>query len=213
MMPKYLAEFIGTFSLVFCGCGAILINDLSGGAITHPGVATVFGLIVAVMIYSVGDISGAHFNPAVSFAFAISGSFSWQQVPPYVLSQCLAAILASGLLLLLFPEASTLGETLPAGSVWQSFVLEILLTFFLMFVIINVAQGAKEVGLLAGLAIGFTVLLAAMLGGPISGASMNPARSLGPALCHNNFEALWIYLTAPFLGSGLAVVAWRLLRN
>lgn len=211
-MPKYLAEFIGTFSLVFCGCGAIVINDLTGGMITHPGVATIFGLIIAVMIYSVGDISGAHFNPAVSVAFAISGTFSWKQVPPYVLSQCLAAILACGILLFLFPETTTLGESLPAGSLSQSFVLEIILTFFLMFVIINLSQGVKGMGLIAGLAIGLTVLLAALLGGPICGASMNPARSLGPALVFQNLQALWIYLTAPFLGSSLAVLAWRFLR-
>lgn len=212
-MKKYLAEFIGTYALVFCGTGAVVINSVSGGVVGHQGIALTFGLIVMAMIYSVGHISGAHFNPAVTISFAAAGELPKREVLPYSLTQIIAAIAASGTLKLLFPDSPTMGETLPAGSFMQSFVLEFLLTFFLMFVIIQVATGSKEVGIMAGLAIGATVWLEAAFAGPICGASMNPARSIGPALIQGNLDALWIYLIAPVLGALLAVVCWKVLRK
>jgi aquaporin NIP len=208
-MKKLVAEFIGTFALVFAGTGAIVINDLSHGAITHVGIALTFGLVVLAMIYTIGDISGAHLNPAVTGAFWLSGRFSGRQVFPYVLAQCLGATAASGLLHFLFPPHATLGATFPAGSDTQSFVLELILTLILMFVILSVSAGAKEKGVTAGIAIGAVIGLEAMFAGPICGASMNPARSLGPAIVSGHWEHLWIYLAAPALGAFLAVFACR----
>lgn len=208
-MNKYIAEAIGTFALVFCGTGAIIINEVSGGTVGHIGIAMTFGFIITAMIYSIGDISGAHINPAVTIAFAVAGKFPTPQVLPYIVAQILGGVLASGILKLLFPDATSLGETLPVGEVLQSFVMEVILTFFLMFVIINVATGSKEVGIMAGLAIGITVLLEAMFAGPITGASMNPARSLAPALINLNFAHLWIYLIAPIVGSVIGIFAWK----
>ena len=209
---QLLAELIGTYALVFCGTGAIVIDQISGGTVGHAGIALSFGLIVMVVIYSIGEISGAHLNPAVSLAFAVAGVFAWKRVVPYCVAQVIGALLASCSLLLLFPSATTLGATLPSGPVTQSFVLEIILTFFLMFVIINVAKGSKEQGLMAGLAIGATVWLEAAFAGPISGASMNPARSIGPALVSVNLEHLWIYLLAPAIGAVVAVAAWKAIK-
>ncbi len=210
MTRSLIAELIGTFALVFAGCGAIIVNDLSGGAIGHTGIAMTFGLVVMAMIYAVGDTSGAHFNPAVTIAFWLSGRLPLATVPPYIVSQCLGALAASALWLLLVPGHSDYGATLPSGSDWQSWVLEVVLSFFLMFVILNVATGAKEKGLMAGVAIGATVALDALFGGPVSGASMNPARSLGPALVSGQWSQLWIYLSAPVVGTALAVPACRL---
>ncbi len=209
-MKRYFSEFIGTFALVFAGCGAIIINQINPGSVTHVGVSLTFGFMVMAMIYSVGDVSGAHFNPAVSFGFWRAGRLSSKEMGIYMLSQVLGAVLASFLLRFLFPHHETLGGTFPAlGFLMQAFVLEIVMTCFLMFVILSVSTGAKEKGLMAGLAIGVTVALEAMFGGPISGASMNPARSLGPALVSGHLEYLWVYLTAPFLGSFLAVFACK----
>ena len=212
-MKKYIAESVGTFGLVFCGAGAVTIDEITGGAVTHVGIAITFGLIIMTMIYALGDISGAHFNPAVTLGFAISKSFPWKEVLPYFLSQCAGAFIASLILKLLFPAAVLLGTTLPAGSDLQSFVLEIILTFFLVFVILRVATGTKEQGMFAGLAIGGTILLDAMFGGPVSGASMNPARSLAPAIVSGNCEHLWIYLTAPFIGALIAAFIYVVLKN
>jgi aquaporin NIP len=209
---KYIAECTGTFALVFCGTGAIIINQHSGGAITHAGIAITFGLIVASMIYSIGDISGAHMNPAVTLAFWISRSFPSRQLVPYILSQCAGAFIASLLLKAMFPGNETLGATLPAGAPMQSFILEMVLTFLLMFVILNVAKGSKEQGMFAGLAIGSVVLLEAMFAGPVCGASMNPARSLAPALVSGHTRDLWVYMTAPVAGAALAVPIWKFLR-
>jgi aquaporin NIP len=208
-MKKLVAEFIGTFALVFAGTGAIIINDISGGSITHVGIALTFGLVVLAMIYTIGDVSGAHLNPAVTSAFWLSGRFSGQQVLPYILAQCLGAIVASGMLHFLFPIHATLGATLPAGSDMQSFALELILTLILMFVILNVSAGAKEKGVTAGIAIGAVIGLEAMFAGPICGASMNPVRSLAPAVVAGHLEHLWIYLTAPVIGACLAVFACR----
>lgn len=210
-MRKYIAELIGTFALVFCGTGAIIINQETNGTVTHVGIAITFGFIVMAMIYALGDISGAHLNPAVSIAFVLSGRFSIKELLPYILSQVTGAFLASFVLQYLFPMNATLGTTLPAGEPMQSFILEFILSFFLMLVIINVATGSKEQGMFAGLAIGSTVLLEAMFAGPICGASMNPARSLAPAIVSGHTEHLWIYLAAPVLGAAFAIVIWKIL--
>ena len=201
---KNVAEFLGTFALVFAGTGAIIIDDVSGGQVTHVGVALTFGLVVTAMIYAVGDLSGAHLNPAVTIGFWAAGLLPAKQILPYVVSQCLAAISASFVLLMLFPDHGTLGATLPSGGALQAFVFEIILSFFLMFVIVNVSTGAKEKGVMAGVAVGATVGLMAMFAGPISGASMNPARSLGPALLSGNMGMLWLYIIAPVSGAVLA---------
>lgn len=209
-MNRLFAEFIGTFALVFAGTGAIVINQESHGVVTHPGIALTFGLIVLAMIYAVGDVSGAHLNPAVTTAFAADGRFPWAEVPGYAGSQVAGALTASGLLRFLFPANTTLGATLPAGAQSQSFILEVVLTFLLMLVILNVSTGAKEKGITAGIAIGAVVALEAMFAGPICGASMNPARSLAPAIVSGNLHSLhslWIYLAAPVLGAGMAVPA------
>jgi aquaporin NIP len=208
-MKRFLAEFIGTFGLVFAGTGAIVIDDVSNGGITHVGIALTFGLVILAMIYALGDISGAHLNPAVTSAFWFSGRFSGNQVLPYILGQCAGAFTASGIVRFLFPSHATLGTTLPAGADLQSFVLELILTFLLMFVILNVSTGAKEKGITAGIAIGAVIALEAMFAGKICGASMNPARSLAPAIVSGHLEHLWIYLTAPMAGAWLAVFACR----
>jgi|SRR5450432_2710748 aquaporin NIP len=210
-MRKYVAEMIGSFALVFCGTGAIIINQETSGTITHAGIAITFGLVVMAMIYALGGISGAHLNPAVSVAFAIAGRFPFKQLLPYIISQCTGAVLASLVLKYLFPANQFLGATIPHGSDLQSFILEFILTFFLMFVIINVASGSKEQGMFAGLAIGSTVLLEAMFAGPICGASMNPARSLGPAIISGHTEHLWVYLTATIIGAAAAIPIWKYL--
>lgn len=212
-MNKYIAELVGTFALVFCGTGAIVINEVSGGAVGHQGIAITFGLIVMAMVYSIGELSGAHINPAVTIAFTVAKKFPIQQVLPYIIAQLLGALLASGLLRFLFPEAKGLGETLPAGSLQQSFVLEIILSFFLMFVILQVISTSKEISHWAGAVIGATVLLEAMFAGPICGASMNPARSMGPALINGNLTHLWAYIVAPILGMILSVGVWKLLQE
>lgn len=212
-MKKYLAEIIGTFVLVFCGTGAIVINEVSGGAITHAGIAITFGLAVLSMIYTVGDISGAHLNPAVTIAFALSKKFEWKMVLPYCLSQLSGAFLASLTLKLLFPQNEFLGSTMPKGSELQSFVLEFILTFILMYVIFNVSTGSKEKGITAGIAIASVVGLEAMFAGPICGASMNPARSIAPALISGHPEHLWLYVVAPVSGAAFAFLIHKLTRE
>ena len=206
-MKKLFAEFLGTFALVFAGTGAIVINHVSDGAIGHAGIAMTFGLVVTAMIYALGDVSGAHLNPAVTTAFAAAGRFPWRGVPAYIGAQVLGAFAASGLLRALFPASATLGETLPAGVPMQSFILEVVLTLLLMFVILSVSTGAKEKGITAGIAIGAVIALEAMFAGPICGASMNPVRSLAPAVVSGHLEHLWLYLAAPVLGALLAVPA------
>ena len=212
-MKKYYAEALGTFALVFCGTGAIIINQESGGAITHVGIAFTFGLIVMVMIYALGPVSGAHLNPAVTIAFTIAKRFPAKEIFPFILSQTIGAFLASFALRVMFPANDLLGSTLPAGSELQSFTLEVILTFFLMLVIIQVATGSKEQGMFAGLAIGSTVLLEAMFAGPVCGASMNPVRSLSPAVVSGHLEHLWIYLLAPMLGAALAIGSWKIIKS
>lgn len=212
-MKKLAAEFLGTFVLVFAGTGAIIINETSGGAVTHVGVSLTFGLVVLAMIYAVGDISGAHLNPAVSLGFFAARRFRLSELIPYVLSQCAGALIASGTMRLLFPQNAMLGTTLPAGPVAQSFVLEAILTGILMFVILSVSTGAAEKGITAGIAVGAVIGLEAMFAGPICGASMNPARSIAPALISGHLQHIWIYLVAPPLGAGVAVLACRCVRE
>lgn len=209
-MNKLAAECLGTFVLVFAGTAAIVVNDASGGAVTHVGVALTFGLVVLTLVYALGDVSGAHLNPAVTLGFVCARRFPLREAVPYILAQCLGAVIASGLLRLLFPESPTLGATAPKiGPPLVSFILEIVLTAWLMFVALSVATGAKERGLLAGVAVGAVVGLEALFAGPVCGASMNPARSLGPALVSGELRHLWIYLLAPVIGAGLAVAACR----
>ncbi|ASQ90758.1 aquaporin [Prosthecochloris sp. GSB1] len=199
-----VAEAIGTFALVFAGCGAIVVNDLYGFALGHAGVGMVFGLVVMAMIYSIGNISGAHINPAVTLGFFFAGRIGARDIAPYIASQLGGALLAALLLKLLFPEHPSLGSTLPEAGVSRAFMLEIILSFLLMFVILNVSAGHMEKGIMAGVAVGGTVAFEALMGGPVSGASMNPARSLGPALVSGNVSTLWIYLFAPVIGTWLA---------
>lgn len=214
MARKLLSEFLGTFGLVFTGCGAIVVNQLSGGVIGHFGICAIFGLIVLAMVYALGDVSGAHINPAVTIAFWISERFPLKEVGPYIFAQCLGSVAASGLLLYLFPkDVTSLGSTMVSEGVFQAFVMETVITFLLMLIIIMVATGSKEVGTLAGIAIGAAVAVLALLAGPITGASMNPARSFGPALVSGNLVDLWVYFVAPILGASLAVPVSRLLKG
>ena len=210
---KLWAEFIGTYCLLFAGTGAIIINDISGGAVTHVGIALTFGLIVFAMIVALGDISGAHLNPAVTLGFFLAGRFPAPAVAPYVASQLSGAVLSSATLLVLFPQHPTLGGTIPSGSALHSLLVEILLTTILMFVILSVTAGARAKKITAGMAIGSTIALAALFAGPVSGASMNPARSLAPAIVSWQLNALWIYLAGPALGAALAVLVYRCSRE
>ncbi|MFK7833174.1 MAG: MIP/aquaporin family protein [Winogradskyella sp.] len=208
---KGLAEFIGTFTMVFCGCGAMTVNEITGGSITHVGVAITWGLVVMAMIYAFGEISGAHFNPAVTVGFAIADKFSWKQVPVYIIFQTAGAFLAIVMLWVLFPESESFGHTYPADGFapYKAFIFELLLTFFLMVVIINVSTGSKEIGTMAGISVGAVILLEAMFAGPMTKASMNPVRSLAPAVISGQLQHLWLYLIAPFIGSILAVLSYK----
>ncbi|MCP6760988.1 MAG: MIP family channel protein [Fischerella sp. CENA71] len=211
---EVLAEAIGTFTLVFAGTGAVMVNELSQGAVTHVGISFVFGAVVAALIYSIGHLSGAHFNPAVTLAFWTSGFFPRRQVLSYILAQSIGAIAASATLLISLGKVGNLGATLPLNNNWlQSFVLETLLTFILMFVIFGSGLDRRAPIGFAGLAIGLTVGLEAMFMGPITGASMNPARSLGPALVGGIWQHHWVYWLAPILGAQLAVFIYSQLSN
>jgi aquaporin NIP len=213
MKSKLLAEFIGTFSMVFAGTGAIVVNTVFGGVVTHVGIAIVFGLTVMTMIYAVGDISGAHFNPAVTFAFWVVGRLPRREVLPFIFSQICGALLGSTIIWFIYPQQTDLGATIPSVPPIQAFILEMILTFILMFVIIHVSTGAQEKGLMAGAAIGSTVCFEAIFAGPLTGASMNPARSLAPAIYSNQLNSIWIYLIAPFLGAALGAFTGKLLRG
>ncbi len=213
MIRKCAAEMIGTFALVFAGTGAVVIDGVSGGQITHVGVALTWGLVVMALIYAVGDVSGAHLNTAVTLGFWMSRRLPGRCVGPYVVSQAVGAFLASGALRVMFGNVAYLGATLPAGPWWQSFVLEGVLTGGLMFVARCVSTGPKEVGVMAGIAVGGVVGLEAMFAGPISGASMNPIRSLAPAVVSGHLDFVWIYLAAPVIGAAVSVPCWSLTRG
>ncbi len=211
-MKNYFSEFLGTFFLVLCGTGAVVANQESGGAVTHLGIALTFGAIVSVLIYTLSDVSGCHINPAMTLGFSFLNLFPKKEILPYAISQIAGAIAASETLHLLFPNNNKgLGGTLPSGSDVQSFILEIILTFLLFFVVIFTSQGRKETQNLAGFVIGLTVFLEAAFAGPICGASMNPARSIGPALISGNIGSLWIYIFAPVIGSILAALTYKYL--
>jgi aquaporin Z len=205
-MQRYLAEFLGTFSLLFAGAGAAAVSGLTGEP-QHIGVALVFGLVVMVVVFALGDVSGAHINPAVTIAFCVAKRFPTSDVIPYILAQCLGATAASGVLLYLFPDDAAKGVTHVHQEITisQGFILEILLTWFLMFVVLNVSTGAKEKGITAAIAIGGVIAIEALFAGPVTGASMNPARSLGPALVNRDFEELWIYIAGPIIGAIIAI--------
>jgi aquaporin NIP len=210
---KYFAEFIGTFILVFCCTGAGASNEVNNGVLTLLGISITCGLVVLALIYALGDTSGAHLNPAVTIAFAVAKRFSWAQVTPYVVAQFLGGLLASFVIRLLFPSSEFLGSTLPGGSQMQSFVFEIILAFILMLVVMGVSTGSKEKGITAGIAIGAVVCFEIIMAGPVCGASMNPARSLAPALFSGHTEHLWIYMSAPVIGMILSVGVYRVMRG
>ena len=211
-MRAHLAEALGTFALVFVGCGAIAV-DAQSGQLGHSGIALAFGLVIAVMIYALGHISGAHFNPAVSVGFAVGRHFPWSRVATYSVAQIAGAILGALLLSISLGPATDLGVTQPAGSDLQALAWEAAFTFFLMLVITAVATDTRAVGEAAALAIGGAVAMGAFVAGPISGASMNPARSLGPALVAGDLTGIWIYLLGPILGAVAAAVVYRYLRG
>jgi aquaporin NIP len=212
LVRSLVAEAIGTFTLVFAGCGAIMV-DARTHALGHVGVAISFGLVIMIMIYAVGHVSGAHFNAAVTLAFACARHFPWRRVPLYWTAQLAGATAAALVLRGSLGDVAHVGATLPSGSDGQAFLWEAVLTFFLMFVVMAVATDTRAVGEAAAIAVGGTIGLEAMFGGPITGASMNPARSLGPAIAAGDFTSIWVYLTAPFLGAVAAAVTYQLLRD
>ena len=212
LWPMFVAEAVGTFGIVFAGCGAIMIDVVSHGQITHVGVGLVFGLIVAAMISAFGHISGAHFNPAVTLGFVLARHFPLRRLWGYWGAQLVGATVAAAILRLLLGNVARLGATMPAGNPWQSAGFEFLLTAGLMIVIMAVATDTRAVGQAAAFAIGATVGLEALFAGPISGASMNPARSLGPALVSGTWTAQWVYVVAPLLGAALGAVLYRWIR-
>jgi len=212
-MHRLAAECVGTFALVFAGTGAVVIDAETGGRVGHVGIGITFGLVIMVMIYAVGHVSGAHFNPAVTLGFAVGRHFPWGDVPRYWASQFAGAVAASLMLRGMFGTTAHLGATLPVGSAQRSFLLEIVLTFLLMFVITAVATDARAVGQAAAIAIGGAVGLCALFAGPISGASMNPARSLAPALVSWTWTDQWLYVVAPAIGAVAGVMAYRLVRG
>lgn len=212
-MKKYLSEFLATFILLFVGTGSVIVNQQTNGALGLPGISAVWGLVIIALIYAFGDISGTHINPAVTLAFAVDKRFAWKEVPAYLLFQLAGALAASGLLKFLFPNNTTLGITQPSGTILQSLILEIVMTFILMMVVLRVSVGAKEKGITAGIAIGATVWLLVLFGGPISGCALNPTRSIAPAVVTGNLQNLWIYIVGPVSGALLAVGVHRIVHT
>lgn len=211
-MKKYIAEFIGTFALVFCGTGAIIVNQQSHGDLGLLGIALAFGIIISAMIYVFGNSSGAHFNPAVTIALVIGRKATIKTGSFYIITQFLGALVASGLLKFIFPQNVLLGATIPSGGLIQSFILELVLTFLLMLTILGITT-KKEFSSIVGIIIGLVVSGIILFAGPISGGSFNPARSFAPAILSGNIKALWIYLTAPSLGASLAMLVWQVLNK
>ena len=212
-MRRYLAEFLGTFAIVFIGTGAVIVSQQHGGTLSLAGISVTFGLVVMSMIYAFGEISGAHFNPAVSIAFAVAKRFPAKELPAYITVQVTGALAASFLLKMLFPGNATLGATLPTVGDMQTLLLEVILTFFLMLVIFNVACGSKEQGMFAGIAISSVVCMEIMFAGPICGPSLNPARSIGPAIASENLQHLWVYIVGPIIGAVGAVPIFSVLKG
>lgn len=210
---RLCAEAFGTFCLVFAGTGAVIVNEVTAGGVTHVGVALTFGLVVMASVYALGKVSGCHINPAVTLGLYAAGRCERTLVLPYIASQCVGAFLASGTLRMLFPESRTLGATIPAGSDVQSLVLEFVLTLILMFVILSITSGASEEGLLAGITIGGVIGFEALFAGPISGASMNPARSLAPAVVAMQLDHVWVYVIAPVAGALASVPLCRCIHS
>jgi aquaporin NIP len=211
LFKRASAEALGTFALVTGGCGAVVVNHATG-ALGHGGVAASFGLVIMVMIAALGHLSGAHFNPAVTLAFAVTRHFSWRDVPLYLLGQLTGAVGGALALRAFFGLDVALGATAPVGSPLRALGIEILLTAVLMFVIVSVATDTRAVGELAAVAIGGTVALDALWGGPITGASMNPARSFGPALVAGFWPSHWIYWVGPIIGALLGAILYQILR-
>lgn len=209
-MKKYIAEFIGTFALVFFGTGAVIVNEQTNGSLGLVGISLAFGIIIIAMIYSFGTISGTHINPAVTIALAFGKILPKNKIFGYITAQITGAFFASGLLKFMFPENTTLGITIPSGTFLQSFIMECVLTFFLMLTILGVSS-KKESASVSGLVIGFMVVGMILVAGPISGGSFNPARSIAPAVVSGNLSALWLYLVAPVLGAILAMFVWKVL--
>jgi MIP family channel proteins len=212
LVRSLVAGLIGAFALVFAGCGAIMV-DAKTGQLGHIGVALSFGLVIMFGVYAVGHVSGAHFNPAVSFAFALTRQFPWRRTAAYCGAQVAGAFAAALLLRASLGDVADLGTTQPSGSQAQAFVWELILTFFLMFVIMAVATDTRAAGEAAAIAIGGTVALDALVGGPVTGASMNPARSIAPALVSGNLHALWLYVAAPILGASLGALTYQFVRG
>ncbi|GLT52531.1 hypothetical protein SLA2020_258660 [Shorea laevis] len=213
-MQKLMAEVLGTFFLIFIGCASVVVNSNENKVVTLPGIAIVWGLAVTTLIYSLGHVSGAHFNPAVTIAFASCKRFPLNQVPAYMAAQLLGSTLAAGTLQLLFiGKNDVFFGTSPQGSDLQGFVMEFIITFYLMFIVSGVATDNRAIGELAGLAVGSTVLIIVLFAGPITGASMNPARTLGPAIVSNHWKGIWIYLTSPILGAVSAAWVYNMLRE
>ncbi|KAK4367927.1 hypothetical protein RND71_011719 [Anisodus tanguticus] len=210
---KLIAELLGTYFVIFAGCGSVAVNKIYG-SVTFPGICVTWGLIVMVMVYTVGHISGAHFNPAVTITFSIFGHFPWKQAPLYIIAQLMGSIMASATLVLMFdvtPEAFF--GTVPVGSNGQSLAIEIIISFLLMFVISGVATDARAIEQVAGIAVGMTIMLNVFVAGPISGASMNPARTIGPALVKHVYKGLWVYIVGPIIGTLAGAFVYNLIRT
>lgn len=212
-LKRFVAEFIGTFGLVFTGTGAIIVNEITDGSVTSLGVSIVFGLVVMVMVYAIGHVSGAHINPAVSLAFAIIRHFPFRDLMPYWLAQLSGAVVASLTLRFIFGPGTSLGMTLPAGGPWQALVMEFMLTFLLMFIIVSVATDVRAVGAAAAIAIGATIGLGSIFAGPVTGGSFNPARSFGPALVSGHFALHWVYWFGPMMGAVFGAVTYEFIKG
>jgi aquaporin NIP len=213
LMQRVMAEFIGTFTVVFFACGSIMVADRFPGTIPTYGIPPIFGMVIATMIYTLGHVSGAHFNPAVTLAFAVAKHFPARQVAPYCLAQFMGSLAAALLVSAILPAGDLYGATVPTVAPHIAFIWEVILSFFMMFVITAVATDTRAVGMMAGIAIGTVVALCAFIGGPITGASMNPARSFGPALFQSTIDSFWIYLLAPVIGAIFGALTYRLIRE